>query len=100
MPTAVDGDSPRNGAMFADLTPGSPDGIRCDERRQPLGGGSGGGDGFDGVHVFAPDGTRIGQILLPEQCANLTFGGRRRTRLFMTASQSVYSVYVRVRGLG
>ena len=61
---------------------------------------SGGGDGFDGVHVFAPDGTRIGQILLPEECANLTFGGRRRTRLFMTASQSVYSVYVRVRGLG
>jgi gluconolactonase len=89
-----------HGEVFADLKPGGPDGIRCDEHGNLWAAASGGGDGFDGVHVFAPDGTRIGQILLPEECANLTFGGRRRTRLFMTASQSVYSVYVRVRGLG
>ena len=31
-----------------------------------------GGEGVDGVHVYAPDGTRIGQILMPEGCANLT----------------------------
>ena len=52
------------------------------------------GHGFDGVHVFEPkEGKRIGQILLPEICSNLCFGGIKRNRLFMTASQSVYSLY-------
>ena len=56
------------------------------------------GDGYDGVHVFAPDGTRIGQIRLPEICSNVCFGGAKRNRLFMTASQSLYSVFVETRG--
>ena len=56
------------------------------------------GAGYDGVHVFAPTGERIGQILLPEICANLVFGGTKRNRLFMIASQSVYSLYVGTRG--
>ena len=50
------------------------------------------------MQVFAPDGTRIGQILLPEICANVCFGGRKRNRLFMAASQSLYAVYVEARG--
>ena len=29
------------------------------------------------------------QILLPENCANLCFGGKKRNTLFMTASQSL-----------
>jgi gluconolactonase len=33
-------------------------------------------------------------ILLPEICANLCFGGSKRNRLFMAASQSLYAVYV------
>jgi gluconolactonase len=56
------------------------------------------GDGYDGVHVFAPDGERIGLIRLPEICSNVCFGGKKRNRLFMTASQSVYSLYVNTRG--
>ena len=48
--------------------------------------------------VFAPDGIRIGQIRLPEICANLCFGGTKRNRLFMTASQSLYACYVATRG--
>ncbi len=56
------------------------------------------GDGYDGVHIIAPDGTRIGQILLPEICGNLCFGGPKRNRLFMTASQSLYAVYVETQG--
>ena len=39
-------------------------------------------------------------IRLPEICANLCFGGARRNRLFMTASQSLYSIYVGVSGAG
>ena len=56
------------------------------------------GDGYDGVHIFAPDGARIGQILLPEICTNVCFGGTKRNRLFMTASQSLYAVYVETQG--
>ncbi|MFN9295730.1 MAG: SMP-30/gluconolactonase/LRE family protein, partial [Planctomyces sp.] len=57
------------------------------------------GAGYDGVHVFAgEDGARIGQILLPEICSNVCFGGTKRNRLFMTGSQSLYAVYVNVRG--
>jgi len=37
-------------------------------------------------------------ILLPETCANLCFGGPRRNRLFMTAAQSLYAVYVETQG--
>ena len=37
-------------------------------------------------------------ILLPEVGANLCFGGPKRNRLFMAASQSVYAVYVGTRG--
>ena len=60
--------------------------------------GAWGGEGFDGVHVFAPDGQRIGQILLPEATSNVCFGGLKRNRLFIAASQSLYSVYVGAQG--
>jgi gluconolactonase len=44
--------------------------------------------------VVAPDGVTIGMIRMPETCANVCFGGARRNRLFMAASQSLYAVYV------
>jgi len=50
------------------------------------------------VHVFAPDGKLIGKIHLPETCANLCFGGTKRNRLFMAASQSLYAVYTDAQG--
>lgn len=77
---------------------GGADGIRCDEDGNVWVAAGWAGDGFDGVHVFAPDGERIGMILLPEICANLCFGGPKRNRLFMAASQSIYAVYVETRG--
>ena len=52
----------------------------------------------NGVVVFTPDGKMVFRILLPERCANLCFGGPSRNRLFMAASQSVYSVYVDAQG--
>jgi gluconolactonase len=92
----VDG-KPVNGRVFLDGTPGSADGIRIDTNGNVWCGFSG-GPGQDGVAVYAPDGTLIGRILLPERCANLCFGGRKRNRLFMTASQSVYALYVDAQG--
>jgi len=90
---------PVNGRVFADMSPGTSDGIRCDVDGNLWAAAAGGGDGYDGVHVFDPDGTVIGQIVLPEQCANLCFGGRRNNRLFMAAGQSVYSLYTNATGL-
>jgi gluconolactonase len=90
---------PADGRVFVDMSPGTSDGIRCDTDGNLWAAAAGGGDGYDGVHVFAPDGTRIGAIVLPEQCANICFGGRRNNRLFMAASQSVYSLYTAATGL-
>ena len=50
--------------------------------------------------TIAPDGVTIGMIRLPENCANVCFGGAKRNRLFMTASQSLYAVYVDTEGAG
>ena len=102
----VDGVSVRNGRQFVSMpltTPdgelsGISDGIRADTEGNIWSAAAWGGPGFDGVHIFAPDGDRIGQILLPEGCANLCFGGPKRNRLFMTASQSLYALYVEARG--
>jgi gluconolactonase len=87
-----------NGRLFVDMSPGTSDGIRCDVDGNLWAAAGNGGDGFDGVHIFAPNGDRIGQILLPEKCANICFGGAKRNRLFMAASQSIYAVYVETQG--
>jgi gluconolactonase len=86
-----------NGREFFNAMPGYADGIRCDTAGNVWCGFSG-GESHDGVAVFAPDGTLIGRILLPERCANVCFGGFKRNRLFMTASQSVYAVFVEAQG--
>ena len=98
----VDGTKVTNGKSFASMVldgkGGLADGIRADEDGNVWASAGWAGDGFDGVHIFAPDGTRIGQILLPEICGNVCFGGSKRNRLFMAASQSIYAVYVETRG--
>jgi len=77
---------------------GTPDGFRVDtDGNLWCGWGMGNAD-LDGVKVFDPQGKPIGFIALPERCANLAFGGRKRNRLFMTASHSLYSIYVNARG--
>jgi gluconolactonase len=52
----------------------------------------------DGVHCVDRDGTLLGKLLLPEVCANLTFGGRQRNILYLTATNLLLSVRVSVRG--
>ena len=102
----IDGKKIVNGHEFAvmkqKMTDGSfaggADGIRADVDGNIWAGAGWVGEGYDGVHVFAPDGQRIGQILLPEICSNVCFGGPKRNRLFMTASQSLYAVYVEAQG--
>jgi gluconolactonase len=77
---------------------GTPDGMRCDVDGNLWCGWGMGSEALDGVLIFAPDGTKIGRIALPERCANVCFGGRKRNRLFMAASQSIYALYVNTQG--
>jgi gluconolactonase len=93
----ADGTALANGRVLIDCGTGIPDGFRCDTDGN-LWCGWGGGDGQDGVAVFNPAGTLIGRILLPERAANLCFGGVKRNRLFMAASQSLYALYVNAQG--
>jgi gluconolactonase len=99
----IDGTSLKNGKTFcsmeiAGLGAGLADGIRCDTDGNIWSSAGWVGEGYDGVHIFAPTGERIGQILLPEICSNVCFGGPKRNRLFMTGSQSLYAVYVEAQG--
>ncbi|HSB75577.1 MAG TPA: SMP-30/gluconolactonase/LRE family protein [Terriglobales bacterium] len=95
----VDGVRLANGRLFANMFPASSDGIRCDVDGNLWSAAGWAGDNYSGVQVFAPDGTLIGKIHLPETCANLCFGGAKRNRLFMAASQSLYAVYVETQGV-
>lgn len=87
-----------NQRVFIDCGEGAPDGLRCDTAGN-LWCGWGNTAELDGVRVFAPDATPIGHIHLPERCANLCFGGLKRNRLFMAASQSLYALYVNTQGV-
>jgi gluconolactonase len=88
-----------NGRAFCDMSPGRSDGIRCDMDGNLWAASGFGGEDSNGVFVFAPDGTGIGRIHLPEPCSNLCFGGVKRNRLFMTGSQSLYALYVEAQGV-
>ena len=78
--------------VFAQIDAGVPDGIRTDTA------GNLWSSAADGVHCLAPDGRRLGKILVPEPVANLTFGGPRRNRLFITATTSLYAIYLATNG--
>ena len=88
-----------NGRVFCDMGPAMADGIRCDVDGNLWSSAGWAGEGFDGVHVFNPAGVLIGKIHLPEAVSNLCFGGVKRNRLFITASQSVYALYVETQGV-
>ncbi len=94
----VDGVRLANGRQFCDLGAASPDGFRIDIDGTLWSAAAWAGPEHDGVHVFAPDGEKIGAIHLPEGVSNLCFGGVKRNRLFMTGSQSIYSLYVETQG--
>ena len=96
---AADGRSISNKRVLIDAGPGTPDGFRVDVDGNLWCGWGMGDPVLDGVMIFNPDGQPIGRIALPERCANVCFGGRANSRLFMAASQSVYALYVNVPGV-
>ena len=98
----VNGKSLRNGREFTSMEyegrAGLADGIRADSEGNVWSSAGWVGDGYDGVHIFAPNGDRIGIIRLPEICSNVCFGGTKRNLLFMTGSKSLYAIYTEVKG--
>jgi gluconolactonase len=95
----VDGAKLKNPRVFIDAGPGTPDGFRVDVDGNLWCGWGMGSDELDGVMIYNREGALIGRIRLPERCANVCFGGRRRNRLFMAASQSIYALYVNTQGV-
>ncbi len=88
----VEGRSLTNGREFCTIDCGIPDGFRLDIH------GNLWTSAGDGVHCFSPAGELLGKILVPQAVANLTFGGPRKNRLFITATTSLYAVYVTTTG--
>jgi gluconolactonase len=88
----VDGTLLGDGAVIVELDDGGFDGIRVD-RRNTLWAAT-----LEGVHNYATDGTLLGKIHLPEPASNLTFGGPKRNRLFVTATRSLYSILLNING--
>jgi len=82
--------------IFADMNagelPGIPDGLKVDSKGRVYCTGPG------GIWVFAPDGTRLGTIVYPEQSVNFAFGGEDLRTLFCCAHTSVYTLRVKVPG--
>ncbi len=89
----------KNARVFHDFGPAGPDGFRVDTEGNVWAAAAWGPPELDGVHVIAPDGEKIGIVHLPEGAANLCFGGVKRNRLFITASQSLYALYVEAQGM-
>jgi gluconolactonase len=84
----VGGKKLRNGRVFAEISPGLADGFRIDTD------GNVWTSAGDGVHCFSPKGELVGKIRVPEVVSNVCFGGPKRNRLFITATTSLYAVYV------
>lgn len=82
-----------NSRILADIEPGIPDGLRVDVE------GNLWISAWDGVQCHTAEGDLIGKIRVPEVVANLTFGGPKGNRLFITATTSVYALFLNVRGV-
>ena len=88
-----------NSRGLIDAAGATPDGFRVDTEGNLWCGWGMGSQALDGVRVFSAVGEPLGHIHLPERCANVCFGGLKRNRLFMAASQSVYALYVNAQGV-
>jgi gluconolactonase len=81
------------GEVFVVCDAGRFDGFRLDTGGRLWAGAN------DGVHCLGPSGDLLGKILVPEVVSNVSFGGPKRNRLFITATTSLYAVYTQVNGV-
>jgi gluconolactonase len=90
----LDGRRACNGRTFAVIDDGLPDGFRLDVHGNVFTSCTG------GIRVYAPDGTLLGLIPVPERTSNCCWGGPASDRLYITASTSLYTVTTRTTGHG
>ncbi|GAA1679454.1 SMP-30/gluconolactonase/LRE family protein [Glycomyces endophyticus] len=89
---AVDGASLSGGGVFAESPGGNFDGLRTDVEGRVWAAAA-------DVYCFDPDGAHLGTLPIPQPAvSNLVFGGPRRNRLFVTATDSVYSIMLNTAG--
>ena len=85
-----------NGHVFGEEPGGKddgvPDGIKVDEKGNLF------VTGPKGIWVWDPQGHHLGTIVVPEQPANLTWGGKDYRTLYITATSSVYRLQMKTRG--
>jgi gluconolactonase len=85
-----------NGRVFGEESgeknEGVPDGIKVDRKGNLF------VTGPKGIWVWSPDGTHLGTIAMPEQPANLTWGGKGLSTLYITATTSVYRLQTKTHG--
>jgi gluconolactonase len=87
-----DGTRLRNPRLFAEISPGFPDGLRVDSTGHVF------TSAGDGIHILTPAGRRIGKIPIPQVTSNCVFGGPDGSDLFMTATTSLYRVRTKTTG--
>ena len=84
--TVVNGKTLKDSRVIAVIDEKVPDGLRVDtEGLLWISAG-------DGIHCYTREGERLGRILVPETVANLTFGGFGKSRMFITATSSLYAI--------
>ena len=85
-----------NGRIFGDEKgnkgEGVPDGMRVDRKGNIF------VTGPKGIWVWDPQGHHIGTIVMPEQPANLTWGGAHYDTLYITATHSVCKLRTKTKG--
>ncbi len=88
----VAGTSASNGRQFVVCDAGLFDGFRLDNDGRIW------SSAADGVHCFAPDGTLLGKVLVPEPVANVAWGGSKYNVLYICGTTSLYAVRLMVNG--
>ncbi|HSY73097.1 MAG TPA: SMP-30/gluconolactonase/LRE family protein [Alloacidobacterium sp.] len=85
-----------NGRIFGNEDDGTkdgvPDGIRIDQNGNLF------VVGPRGIWVWSPEGVHLGTIEVPEQPANLSWGGADNSTLYITATTSIYTIPTKTRG--
>jgi gluconolactonase len=77
----------------ADPRPGSPDGMKMDQKGNLYSAGPG------GVWIFSPDGKHLGTLDIPERVGNVAWGGADYKTLYVAASSSIYRISLKVPGV-
>ena len=90
---SVDGARLTHAKLFVEVDSGLPDGFRLDTD------GNIWTSAGLGVNVYNPAGALLGRIRTGAKTSNVTFGGPRRNRLFITCTQYLMAIYVNATGL-